>query len=232
MERLSFEIESRSQLGGSANNRLRRSGLLPTIVYSHGEPSIASSVNYRDFVLLASRVRSSQIFTLKSKDSSLDGKAVVVKDIQRDSLKGTLLHVDFQALKENEAISVRVPLMIKGEPVGVKLDGGILTVLFHEIGIRCLPRLIPDVIDLDVSALKVGQSLHASDLVLAEGVELDDDPSETLASVVMPKAVEEVAAPAAGEAVAAEGEAAAGAAAPAAGAPAEAAKAAPGKPAK
>ena len=182
------------------------------MVYSHGDESVAGLVSERDFTALARRSKSSQIFTLETAEARLQGKSVVVKEIQRGPVAGEVLHVDFQALREDEAISVAIPLVISGEAVGVKLNGGILTVLSHELEVSCLPRLIPDSLTIDVSALDIGDSLHASDVRLPEGVELDCNPEETLVSVVTVKVVEEKPAVAAEGAVL-EGAAAEGAAA-------------------
>ncbi len=219
MERIVFEVQSRAELGKGANKRYRRGGLLPSVVYSHGEKSVPVLLPYKEFWHHSRLCRSAQIFTLKSKDSNLDGRAVVVKEVQRSFTDGQVLHVDFQALREDEKINVKVTLTFKGEAVGVKLNGGVMATVCHELGIRCLPRDIPETIDVDVSSLDIGDSIHAEAVKLPAGVELADKPEETIVSVVVPKVVEEAkpveAAPAEGaEAVAA---AAAGtAAAPAA----------------
>lgn len=223
MERIVFEVQPRAEIGKSANKRYRSAGLLPSVVYSHGEASIPLLIGYKDFCHRSKLARSSQIFTLKSKDAAVDGRPVVVKEIQRNYLDGAVLHVDFQALKEDEAITVRIPLNIVGEPVGVKLQGGILTIVCHDLAVRCLPRNIPDTITVDVTSLEIGHNIHADGVKLPEGVDLADSPEETIVSVVVPKVVEE-AKPATAEAAPAEGEAAAaaaGTAAPAGAAPAE-----------
>lgn len=206
MQRVTFEIEPRTETGARANSRFRKQGFLPAVIFGHGEKSVATLVSQRDFVQTAKVSRSSQIFTVKSKDGNLDGKIVIVKEIQKDPLNGQVLHIDFQSLKENEAITMRVPLVLKGESVGVKMNGGIMAVLFHDIGIRCLPRNIPESIEVEISALDVGDNVHARDIKLPADVALVDSPDETILSVVIPKAVEE-AAPAA-DAATAEGAAA------------------------
>ncbi len=223
MQIVSFEAQRRSETGATANRRFRNQGLIPSVVYSHNEKTIPLLISAKDFTRLAKQSRSSQVFTLNSTDTEINGKTVIVKDIQKHGIKGYLMHVDFQALKENEEITVRVPLVLTGEPIGVKLNGGILTAFFHDLAVRCLPRMIPDEIVLDISTLDVNDSYHASDVKMPDGVKLVDDAHETIVSVAVPKAEEEksaeTAAPAEGEAAAA-GAAAAGtegaAAAPAA----------------
>ena len=214
MEEFEIEITSRQEFGSAASRRYRQEGLIPLVVYSHGQPSVQGLVNARDFTLIAKQARSSQVFTLKSTVESINGRPAVIKEVQKDFLSGRPHHVDFQALSEDEEITVRVMVRIVGESPGVKLDGGILTVVNHEVGVRCLPRKIPQQLEADVSELKIGDSIHTRDIKLPEGVMLADDPDETVVSVLAVRQVEEAAPTAATP----EGAAAEGQAAPAAGA--------------
>lgn len=220
MENYSFEVTRRDASGSAACRRYRHEGMLPSVVYSHGVDTIPILVPYMQFCQIAQKATSSQIFELKSSDPLLNGKSALVKEIQKHPLSGEVVHVDFQALRDDEEITVRVQLKITGESKGVKLDGGILTVTQHDLGVSCLPRLIPGSIVVDISDLGLGDNIHASDIKLPEGVKLEDDAETTLVSVVVAKVVEEEK-PAAGEAAAAGAEGAAAAtaaAAPAAGA--------------
>lgn len=216
-----IEIEARTERGTRANNRFRAQGLIPAVMYHRGEQSIDGVVVYRDFAKIASQSTSSQVFILKSKDARFDGRSALVKEVQRDFLNDKVLHVDLMSLKDDEEISVRVPVVIKGEAFGVKTEGGILTVSCHDVGVSCLPRLIPRQIVIDVTDLKLGKSIHASDLALPEGVSLDDDAEETIVSVVAIRVVEEAAPTSvADEAVAAAAAATAGGAGASGAAPA------------
>lgn len=214
-----LEIHPREKTGTSNVRRMRKEGLIPSVVYHRGEESLDSAVVYKEFAKVAGQATSSQVFLLKSSDKRFDGKTCLVKDVQKDFLKNSVLHVDFQSLKDDEEITVRVPIHVVGEAYGVKNEGGILTVAIHDVGVTCLPRQIPKEFKVDVSELKLGGSIHASDIALPAGVKLDDDPEETIASVVAIRAAEETTTAAATEGEAAEGAAAAapaGAAAPAA----------------
>jgi large subunit ribosomal protein L25 len=214
VEDFTVEVHTRSETGSAANRRFRRQGFIPSVVYSHGEETVVALLQARDFLRRAEQATSAQVFTLKSKDQKhIDNRPAIVKEVQLDHVKGRVLHVDFQVLKENEEITIRVPLEFFGEAIGVKDQGGVLSIATHEISVRCLPRAIPRVIKVEITGLKIGHSIHSDELALPEGVRLSAAAGETLVSVVVPKAVVE-AAPAAG---AAEG-AAAGAAAPAEGA--------------
>ncbi|MCO6430015.1 MAG: 50S ribosomal protein L25 [Deltaproteobacteria bacterium] len=220
-----IEVKPRQEIGTRANNRLRAQGLIPTVVYHRGEESLNAAVSQREFLRIASTSKSSQVFALQSSDSRLNGKTAIVKDIARDFVKGQVLHVDFQSLKEDEEIVVEVSIKITGEAYGVKNENGILTVAVHEIAVRCLPRQIPSEITIDVSDLHVGQSIHAGDVPLPAGVKLADDAEETIISVVAMRVAEEAAPAATAGAATTEGEgAAAAAAAPAADAGAAAKK--------
>lgn len=216
MATFTLDLQSRNQVGANSAKRLRAQGFVPSVMYARGEPAVACAVPYKEFVKAAQSARISQVFTFRSSEKELDGRSAIVKDIQKDHLNGKVLHVDFQALHENEEITVRVPLQITGEAQGVKLDGGILTVSAHELEVSCLPRAIPESLLVDVSALRIGESVHAEDVKLPEGVNLAGNPLETIVSVVaVRQTVEETAAAAPG-AEAAAGTAEAGAAAPAA----------------
>lgn len=225
MEKYTIDVELRDGKGSSAANKLRKEGYIPAIAYHKGESSVAIKVPTNAFTKIAAVSRKAQVFTLRSPSKNLDGKASIIKNIQRDYVNNRLIHIDFQTLKDDEAIHIDVPVKVIGEAPGVKVDGGVLTIMTHEIAITCLPKFIPSEIQVDVSALQLNESIHAKDLKLSEGVVLNMDDDETIISVTVPRAVEE-AAPVAAEGAAAEG---AAAAAPAAGEKAADAKAAPAK---
>jgi large subunit ribosomal protein L25 len=216
------EVQPREQQGSSIGRRLRRQGLVPCVMYHREESSTLGSLSDAEFTKIASRSRPSQVFTLKSSLSAVNGRSALVKEIQKESISNKLLHVDFQLLKDNEEIRVPIALSFTGEAFGVKNDGGILTIALREVTLICLPKNIPDGISVDVSGLKVGDNIHAHQLALPAGVKLQNDPDETVVSVVAQKAMETE--PVAAAAV--EGDAAAATAegaAPAAGADAKAA---------
>lgn len=200
-----LEVQRREALGKSANRRFRNEGLVPAVVYHRGEDSIPAVLPLRNFVHLAKQAKTTQVFRLKSEDKHLDGRPVLVREVRRDFLKGKVLHVDFQALREDEEIHVRVPLQVSGESPGVKNEGGILSIVTHEIGVACFPKDIPQNITIDISALALGQSIHARDVALPAGVRLTDDSEETLVSVVSVRATKADEAADAAAAAAAEG---------------------------
>ncbi len=221
MEHFTIEVSERPNLGKASSNRCRKEGFIPAVAYHRAEEPVAVRIPCKEFTQLASKARRSQVFTFKSTVSALNGKSAIVKEIQRDYLKGTLLHVDFLTFAEDEEVAVEVPVKLVGEAPGVKVQKGILTVVTHEVTVRCLAKDIPAAIEVDITGLNLGQSMHVADLVLPNGVSVDDDEEETIVSVVAARSTEEESSAAAAPAAdAAKGAAAAAKAAPAAKAPA------------
>lgn len=199
MEERIIEIERRQEVGSAANGRIRRSGKIPAIVYQSGQESLPVVVGYEKFIRIAEVSTPSQIFTFKSDDSSLDGRKALVREIQNDYLKGKVLHIDFQSLRDDVAITIPVSIKVVGESPGVKNDGGVLTIVSHHVRVSCLPKDIPNSIPVDISSLTLNHSIHVKDITLPEGVEAVDDLDETLISVVAPRAATEGAGDAASE---------------------------------
>lgn len=188
MQDFTLEIQRREGLGKAANRRFRNEGLIPTIVYHRGEESIPALLTQRQFVQLAQQAKTSQVFILKSEDKDLDGRPAIVREVQRNFLDGRLLHVDLQALKEDEEITVRVPVKLEGEATGVKNEGGILAFVTHEVSVACFPKDIPQTFTIDITSLGLGQSIHAKDIALPAAVRLVVDAEETIVSVVAARA--------------------------------------------
>jgi large subunit ribosomal protein L25 len=164
--------KSRSEQGKGASRRLRRlDSMVPGIVYGgENKPETIMIAHNHLTKLLENEAFYSHILTLE-----IDGKAqqVVLKDLQRHPYRPILVHVDFQRITGNEKITMHVPLHFSGEDVapGVKLDKGIVTHLMTEIEVRCLPKDLPEFIAVDLSSLKLGESVHISDLKLPKGIE-------------------------------------------------------------
>lgn len=184
MEGFEVEVTARQDTGSGAARRARKAGFLPSVVYHAGEASVPVLVSAREFIRLGTSAKKSQVFVLKSNIDKLNGRPAIVKDVQIDYLKKMPLHVDFLALNENEDVEVTLTIKFVGEAPGVKLDGGVLTILKHETQVKCLPKNIPQVISVDISALKIGQSIHIREVALPEGVRFLESPDETIVSVV------------------------------------------------
>ena len=184
MEEFVLGVERRSETGKGAAGRVRRGGFIPSVVYHSGEAADSISVEKREFVRLAKKSHASQIFRFKLDGDSLDGAAVVVRDLQKHSVSGEVLHVDFQLLRDDRPVKVRVPVSYTGTPLGVKADGGVLSVMSRDVGVSCMPKDIPEIITHDITSLRLSESVHARQIALPERVSLVDDPKETMVTIV------------------------------------------------
>jgi large subunit ribosomal protein L25 len=191
MERISIQAEKREGSGKGAARSLRRAGKVPATLYRAGEAQ-SIQLSRKELSRLVNSVAGEQVMVdLQFTDG--EKKLALLKDFQVDPIRSELLHTDFFEVSLTETVRVTVHVATKGEPIGVKRDGGILQHPIREIMIECLPDKIPGKIEVDISKLEVGQSLHVSDLKLEEGVKVLTDPGEVIVNVVA--AVEEVAAP-------------------------------------
>lgn len=190
MATATLNAKPRQDTGKGVSRKLRAAGEVPGIIYGHGREAQPLTVNAREFDRLAERVR----ITSTVIELALDGKTArtLIRELQRDPIKRTVIHVDFQELVAGEKVTVSVPLYFVGTAEGVKTGGGILEETMHQLEVTCDPANIPDHIDVDVTALTIGHSVHVGDLKLPEGVEVVDDPEQTVAVVSAPKAEEEV----------------------------------------
>jgi large subunit ribosomal protein L25 len=190
MEQVVMNIEIRKETGKGISRRLRKNGMVPAVVYGKGMEAVPAVVNHKDLATaIAGEGGRNRILTLKG-DKALDGKLVIVSDLLRDCLKGTLLHVDFHKITLSEKVKVPVPVSITGVSVGVK-EGGLMDVVMHNIEVECLPNQIPEHIEVDVTDLKIGDSFHVSDLKVLAEIKVLDDPNRTIVNV-LGKAIEEV----------------------------------------
>lgn len=183
-----MQLTAQKRTSGEAR-ALRRSGRIPGIVYNR-QLNIPVSVELRAFDKVFRSQGSSNVI-----DLDIDGQTheVLVRAVQMDKRRREPQHVDFYAVTAGQKVEVHVPIHLVGTPVGVKEDGGMLDQQRREIFISILPRLIPQALELDVSALEIGDALHISDLVahLPAEAEVLDAPDTTIVTVVPPRLEEE-----------------------------------------
>jgi large subunit ribosomal protein L25 len=228
--RISFTVgaELRETQGKGASRRLRHDGKVPAILYGgHAEARTLTLSHQKLLIMLDNERFYSTILNLKVGDQS---QAAILKDVQRHPFKNAIVHVDFQRVEENEKIRISIPLHFTGAAVspGVKSQGGIVSHMRTETEVSCLPKDLPEFIEVDISGLSLNESIHLSQLKIPAGVVLVELAKDDVAVVAIhsPRAEEpEPTAVAAAGAPAAEG-AAAAAGAPAAAAPAAGADAA------
>ena len=193
-EKKEFRVRATQREGRGKNDarRARREGMVPVTVYGGGAETVAAVAPLSDLAaILRSESGRNTIFTIEV--DGIGESEVMFHDRQVDPVKGRLIHADLTRLVKGQKIEVTVPLHLVGEPVGVKEKQGVLEQVVREIEIRCEPREIPDSIDIDVSNLDVHDTLHVSDIRVAEGVEILTDAELVIATLGI---VKEEAAPA------------------------------------
>ena len=208
MERTNISVALRTEIGKGAVRQLRAQGLIPAVLYGRGKETLVLSVEKSAIIPhLAKGAYHTHLFDLNvaGKPKGAAPITVMIKEIQRNPISGKLLNIDFHAISLTEKVQAHVPVTFIGEPPGVK-QGGILEKLHAEILVSCLPTAIPDHLEVDVSGMTIGDSVHARDLALAEGVELLTSPDEVIVVLAHQARAEEVVAPVAAEEEAAEPE--------------------------
>jgi large subunit ribosomal protein L25 len=225
METTELLCEIRPTRPKGVRHQLRRDGAVPGVLYGPKTSPLAVAVNGVELKDRVAHAATMRIMKLKSSTAELNGKHVLVKDIQRAPVSREILHADLYEVDLNRAIRVNVALRFTGKPAGVA-DGGILQPLVRDVEVECLPMEIPEFFEVDVSALGIHDVIHISDMKFAGNVKPIFDSDYAIVSV-LPPTVEAAPVPAA--AAAAEGAPAEGAAAPAEGAAAAAPAAEAGK---
>jgi large subunit ribosomal protein L25 len=199
-----LNAQKREDLGKGASRTLRRAGRVPAVLYGRELDSIHLSVDAHEAELLFHSISVDNTIVDLSVDGEKKPYPTLVREIQTHPWKDSLVHIDFLRIQEGVAVDLEVPVELVGVPVGVRLQGGVLEQIVHELEIRCIPSKIPESFTLDVSGLDVNDSLHVSDIPVTEGVEILMAPEQTICAVAIPRVVEE--AELAEPVVAAEGE--------------------------
>lgn len=202
MDFVELKVNLREEKGKELNKKLRASGLVPGVLYRKGEASISLKVDSKSLskVLHTEAGENVIIKLFVEGDKKKKERIVVVKEIQQDPVKDNLVHFDLNEISLTETLKVKVPLVAKGEAIGVKQEGGVLQHIMWEVEVECLPTNIPDKIEVDITNLKMGNTLSIKDLPSPEGVKILGDPEGIVFSVEHVKTVEEaVAAPVEGE---------------------------------
>lgn len=204
MQTIEVRGEIRQAGGKGGARRARASGRTPGILYGAGEAGLPISVDSKSFAhMLRQHPSGAFIIDLKIAGREGDDTKALIKEVQRDPLTSKILHVDLQHVSLDQKVVLHVPIHLVGTPVGVK-EGGVLEHFVRDVEIQCLALQMPEGIDLDVSGLGRGHSLHVSDLSAPEGVTILTPGTRVIATIVT-KVVEaepEAAAPAAAEAAA------------------------------
>jgi large subunit ribosomal protein L25 len=191
MEQRILNVELREKTGKGVCRQLRAQELVPGVVYGKGMEPVAVTVQPKELAAaIAGEGGQNHLITLKG-GGALDGNVTIVADLLKDPIKGILRHVDLHKIDLTEKVRVEVAINLVGTAAGVK-EGGLLDVAMHAVEVECLPNQIPEHIDVDVTALTIGHSIHVGDLQLPAGLKVLADVRASVVSV-LGKAKEEAA---------------------------------------
>jgi large subunit ribosomal protein L25 len=190
MMNIVVKTEKRHGLGSNASRRLRAQGFVPAVLYGESMESKSLVLSKKDIV---------QIMRLETGENTIfkvavdaDAYDAMIKDLQIDPATDELLHVDLIRINMDKPIKVTVPVVHHGEPVGVKTEGGFVDFVTREVEVECLPRAIPESLDIDISELHVNQTFKVQGMAVPEGVKVLTDPNVVLVLVSVPHKEEEV----------------------------------------
>lgn len=190
MSEVIVKAVSRTEFGKNATRRLRVEGKIPGVLYGRGVESISVAVDPADVIqILNSDSGRNTIFELVTDSSRND---VLIKDLQVDPVKGSLVHADFLCIAKDRVMEFQIPVEPMGIPEGVQTHGGMLEVVLREISVECLPGDVPDQVQVDVTDLDIGAAIRVSELAIdTNKVKLLSDPELTVLTVVPPRVEEE-----------------------------------------
>ena len=186
MEPIKLKASVRGEKGKQAVKKLRDKGFVPGVVYHRGENAVPVLVAEKELSKIIHASGSETLLIQLSVEKEKRGRSVIVKEIQHHPVKRSILHVDFNEISLTEVIMVEVEVLAVGEPLGVKQDGGVLDHPLRMLKVQCLPTDIPKHLDVDVSGLKLNDSLHVKDLVLPDKIKVLNDPEALLFQVKLP----------------------------------------------
>ena len=192
--KIEINAKERKSKGTGASRRLRHEGTTPGILYGGVKDAISLEIDTKElFMQFRHEAFHASILTL-----NLEGKkeSVILRDFQMHPVRNNIQHIDFQRINENEKISVKVPFHFINEETapGVKIEGGLVSHIMTEIDISCLPKDLPQYIEVDLGELAMGESIHLSEVTVPEGVELTsltDENDPAITSISKPKVVVE-----------------------------------------
>jgi large subunit ribosomal protein L25 len=187
----SLNAEKRESRGKGFARRLRAKGRIPAVVYGGDEETLSIHLDAHDTLLLFRSISVENTIVKLNVDGESVAFDTLVREVQAHHIRPEILHVDFLRIQAGVSIEVQVPITIEGVPDGVRLNGGLLELILHDLPIRCLPSQIPEQITVDVTPLDIGDSIHVGDLVLPDGAEVLIEDDQTICAVGLPRAEEE-----------------------------------------
>jgi large subunit ribosomal protein L25 len=187
-------VPKRETFGKAAVRELKKSGMIPAVVYGLNEPPVAIAISPKAVArVIASEAGMNSVVFLQREGTDIK-RHVIIKDLQRDPITGRLRHIDFMRVDMTVKVRVKVPVRLVGTAVGVKSQGGVLDFAHREIEIECLPSIIPAHIDVDITGLSVGDSIRFEQVALMPNVVFTGDAHQVVCAIHGKAAEEEVAA--------------------------------------
>ncbi len=189
MKNVTLAAERREGTGKGVARKLRQAGKIPAVLYGREMDAIHISIDAHKAELLFRSIPVDNTVVELTIEGDKTPHQTLIREIQSHPYRGYLVHVDFLRIQAGVMVDMNVPLHLVGDPIGVREHGGVLEQTIHDIPISCIPSAIPESIDIDVSALDLNDTLHVSDLVVAEGIEIQLPPERTICSVAVPRAL-------------------------------------------
>lgn len=178
----------RDGTGKGAARQMRLGGRVPAVLYGKDMESVSLSVDAREALQLFHSISVENTVVGLAVEGEKELVQILVREIQTHAYRDDLIHIDFLRIQKGVVVDVEIPVHLVGVAVGVKMGGGTMEQIIHELPVRCIPSKIPELLELDVSELELGESLHVSDIAIPEGVEVTVDLGRTLCSVAAPRA--------------------------------------------
>jgi large subunit ribosomal protein L25 len=192
LEKIELQATVRKSVGNGPARVLRRAGQIPAVLYGRKIEPVLLSVNTKDLEQILGKGSFGQvILNLVIQNGKKVTKPAIIKELQTHPVSGNLIHIDFYEVDMKRQIKVMVPVVTTGKSVGVE-EGGLLNIVRRELEVFCLPGDIPESIEIDISELGMGDSIHLEDVPLEENVEVSTDVNYTVVTVLSPKVEEEV----------------------------------------
>jgi len=192
LEQLDLKAQVRKTTGKGLARALRREGRIPAVLYGPKTDSMMLSIDFKEFEQIVKKANvGSVLLNLQIQNGETLTRPAMIKELQTNPVSGAFLHIDFYEIDMQRKINVSVPVVTRGKSAGVE-EGGLLQIVRREIELFCLPTAIPESIEVDISDLTIGDSIHVREITLPGDVELPEDIDFTVITVLAPKVEEEV----------------------------------------
>jgi large subunit ribosomal protein L25 len=192
LEQIDLKAQVRKRTGKGPARTLRREGRMPAVLYGHKTDSILLSIEIKEFEKVVKKANiGSLLLNLQIQNGKTFTRPAMIRELQTNPVTGAFLHVDFFEIDMQSKITVSIPVVTRGKSVGVE-EGGLLQIVRRELELFCLPTAIPEAIEVDITDLTIGDSIHVQEIALPADVELAEETDFTVVTVLAPTIEEEV----------------------------------------